>query len=88
VDKTAPAAARLLFKQPQRRGGQIWTAVCAHLLVAIAQREQALPGSLHRTLQIISTSPFEKTPLRQLVMEHNTRNAPLDAPIQLEFNEL
>jgi hypothetical protein len=40
---------------------QIWTAVCAHLLVVIAQRELALPGSLHRILQIIPVNPFENS---------------------------
>jgi len=67
---------------------QIWTAVCAHLLVAIAHREQALPGSLHRTLQIISISALEKVPLHQLVMENDTRNEPIDIPIQLELKVL
>jgi len=67
---------------------QIWTAVCAHLLVAIAHREQALPGSLHRTLQIISISALEKVPLHQLVMENDTRNGLVDIPIQLEINDL
>jgi hypothetical protein len=65
---------------------QIWTALCAYLLVAIAQREQALPGSLYRTLQIISISIFEKVPLHQLVMKDNTRNDPIDIPNQLILN--
>jgi hypothetical protein len=65
---------------------QIWTALCAHLLVAIAHREQALPGKLHRTLQIISVSPLEKVPLHQLVMENDTRNELLDSSNQLILN--
>jgi len=65
---------------------QIWTALCAYLLVAIAQRQLALPGSLHRTLQIISISALEKVPLHQLVMKDDTRIDPLDTPIQLELN--
>jgi len=65
---------------------QIWTALCAYLLVAIAQRRLALPGSLHRTLQIISISALEKVPLYQLVVEIYTRNEQIDTPIQLELN--
>jgi len=64
---------------------QIWTALCAHLLVAIAQRTHALPGTLYRTLQIISTGVFEKVPLHQLVMENDTRIESLDNPNQLIF---
>ena len=65
---------------------QIWTAICAYLLVAIAQREMALPGSLHRTLQLISTCAFEQIPLHQLVMKNATRIEPVDIPNQLIFN--
>jgi hypothetical protein len=65
---------------------QIWTALCAHLLVAIAQRTHALPDILLRTLQIISTGVFEKVPLYQLVTENTTRNDQFDTPNQLMFN--
>jgi hypothetical protein len=65
---------------------QIWSALCAYLLVAIAHREMALPGSLHRTLKIISINIFEKLPLHQLVAKNDTRIDPVDTPIQLEIN--
>jgi hypothetical protein len=65
---------------------QIWTAVCAHLLAAIAHRQLALPGSLHRTLQIISISTLEKVPLHQLIAKNDTTIPSVDIPIQLEFN--
>ncbi|MDR1011276.1 MAG: IS4 family transposase [Opitutaceae bacterium] len=65
---------------------QIWTAVCAHLLVAIAHRQLTLPGSLHRTLQIISISSLEKLTLHQLVAEYNTSIPLVGIPIQLEIN--
>ena len=65
---------------------QIWTALCAYLLVAIAHKQLALPGSLHRTLQIISISALEKVPLHELVMKNNTRIDLIDIPIQLELN--
>ena len=65
---------------------QIWTALCAYLLVAIAHKQLALPGSLHRTLQIISISALEKVSLHELVMTNDTRIDPIDIPIQLELN--
>lgn len=65
---------------------QIWTAACAHLLVAIAQCQLALPGSLHRTLQIISNSALEKVPMHQLVVKNDTRITSVDIPIKLEIN--
>ena len=67
---------------------QIWTALCTYLLVAIAHRQLALPGSLHRTLQIISISALEKVPLHQLVTKNDTRIDSFDIPIQLEINGL
>jgi IS4 transposase len=76
------------FYSNSRNGvaAQIWTALCAHLLVAIAQRELALPGSLHRTLQIISVSALEKVPLPQLVAKDDTSMSLIDIPIQLTLN--
>ncbi len=65
---------------------QIWTAICAYLLVAIAKREMALPGSLHQVLQIVSISALEKVPLLELFTKDHTTEAELDTPIQLEIN--
>lgn len=65
---------------------QIWSAICAYLLVAIAKQRLGLPGSLHQTLQIISISAFEKIPLRQLFEKNDTTDEPSDKGIQLEIN--
>ena len=65
---------------------QIWTAICAYLLVAIARREMALPASLHQVLQIVSISALEKVPLPELFTKDDTTEAQLDIPIQLEIN--
>jgi len=46
---------------------QIWIAVCVYVLVAILKKELQLPQSLHRILQILSVSVFEKVPLDQLL---------------------
>ena len=65
---------------------QVWSAICAYLLVAIAKQRLELPGSLHQTLQIISISALEKIPLHQLFEKDDTTNKPLDTGIQLEIN--
>jgi IS4 transposase len=65
---------------------QIWTALSAYLLVAIAKRENALPGSLHQILQVVSISALEKLPLHELLTKVDTRDGQFDIPIQLEMN--
>jgi Transposase DDE domain/Domain of unknown function (DUF4372) len=50
---------------------QIWIAVCVYLMVAIIHKQLNLPGKLHRTLQLLSGHPFEKTPLHELLAESN-----------------
>jgi hypothetical protein len=45
---------------------QVWSAICAYLLVAIAKKESGLPQSLHQVLQVISVSVFEPVPLVEL----------------------
>jgi hypothetical protein len=42
---------------------QVWTAVCAYLVVAIMRKRLHLDISLHTMLQILSVSIFEKTPI-------------------------
>ena len=62
---------------------QIWTALCAYLLVAIAKRENALPGSLHQVLQVISIAALEKAPLPELFAKVTTTNDSQPIHIQL-----
>jgi hypothetical protein len=64
---------------------QIWTALCAYLLVAIAKREYALPGSLHQILQVISIAALEKVPLPELLAEVDTTNPDIDIGNQLKL---
>jgi len=65
---------------------QIWTAICAYLLVAIAKRENVLPGSLHQVLQVISIAALEKIPLPELFAKIDTTNDNIDIGNQLELN--
>jgi len=46
---------------------QVWIAVSIYLLIAILHKDLKLPGSLHRTLQILSVHLFEKIPLYELL---------------------
>ncbi|MDX2186606.1 MAG: IS4 family transposase [Opitutaceae bacterium] len=48
---------------------QIWIAVCVYLMVAILHKQLGLPGSLFRTLQLLSVHPFEKVPLHELLTD-------------------
>jgi len=41
-----------------------------YLLVAIQHKELKLPGSLHRTLQILSVHPYEKIALHELLTKN------------------
>jgi hypothetical protein len=44
---------------------QIWIAVCSYLLAAIVRKRLHLEMKLSTMLQILSVSPFEKTPIQQ-----------------------
>ena len=46
---------------------QIWTAVCAFLLAAIARKSLGIKGELYTFLNVVSVNIFDKTPLLQLV---------------------
>ena len=52
---------------------QIWIAVCTYLMIAILHKQLKLPGTLHRTLQILNVHPFEKVPLNELLTETDHR---------------
>jgi DDE family transposase len=48
---------------------QVWIAVAVYVLVAIIRKRLNLSLSLHAMLQILSVTPFEKVPLRQMFTE-------------------
>ena len=50
---------------------QIWIAVAVYLIVAIIHKQLSLPGTLHRTFQLLSVHPFEKLPLHEPLTETN-----------------
>lgn len=65
---------------------QIWTALCAYLLVAIVRQRKHLPASLYEILQIVSVSSLEQVPLQELFVKVDTRTSHIDIPNQLEIN--
>ena len=62
---------------------QIWIAVAVYLMVAILHKQLRLPGTLHRTLQLLSVHPFEKAPIHELLTENDFN--PMDS---LNHNQL
>jgi len=46
---------------------QIWSAICAYLMVAITRRRLKIDKTLNEILQIVSVSIFEQVPLNQLL---------------------
>jgi hypothetical protein len=52
---------------------QVWVAIAVYVLVAIVRKRLNLDLSLHEMLQILSVTPFEKTPLFQLLTQSATR---------------
>jgi hypothetical protein len=66
---------------------QIWSAICAYLMVAIVRKTANLQKSLNEILQIISVNIFEQCPLSELLAEQPlpTPQKPADAHSQNSF---
>ena len=65
---------------------QIWSAICAYLLVAIAKRRLNLPHSLWEILQIVSIASMEQVALPELLAKIDTTIEHVDILKQLEIN--
>jgi hypothetical protein len=50
---------------------QIWIGICVYLLAAILKKKLHLTQTLHQTLQILSLTQFEKTPILSLFEQGN-----------------
>ena len=46
---------------------QIWSAICAYLMVAIVRKQYESPRTLNEILQIVSVNIFEQVPLAELL---------------------
>lgn len=64
---------------------QIWIAVSTYLMIAILHKQLKLPGTLHRTLQLLSVHPFEKVTLNELLTETDHRSFINSNPNQLNL---
>jgi hypothetical protein len=64
---------------------QIWVAVSVYVLVAIVKKRLKLPLSLYETLQILSLTLFEQTPLDQLLARAVSDLNPTDAHNQMNL---
>jgi len=65
---------------------QIWSALCAYLLVAIAKQRKAIPNTLWEILQVVSLSSLEQIPISELLASLDTRNDEVCIHNQLEIN--
>jgi transposase len=48
---------------------QIWTAICAYVLVAIVKKRLQLTATLHTILQVLSLSLFDRIPINLLLLK-------------------
>ena len=64
---------------------QIWIAVSVYVLVAIVKKHLNLPVRLYETLQILSLTFFEQTPLDQLLSRAVTDLDPTDVHNQMNL---
>jgi hypothetical protein len=62
---------------------QVWTAVCAYVLVAIVKKHLNLEMSLYTILQILSLTLFEKTPIFQALSSAPCQNVEVENHKQL-----
>jgi len=67
---------------------QIWIAITAYLLAAIAKKRLQISASLYTMLQVISVCPFEKSSLYQLLTKQDYILANGDNPNQLSLLEI
>jgi len=66
---------------------QTWIAVSVYVLVAIIKKRLKLDASLYTILQILSVTPFEKTPILRVLsqIDYTEKEDPLDNQLNL-FN--
>lgn len=67
---------------------QIWIAICTYLIVAILKKRLQSQLTLYQILQILSVSVFDKTPVNQLLMQHNLQIEDNDSHNQLILFDL
>jgi hypothetical protein len=64
---------------------QIWIAVTVYLMIAILKKRLKIDASLYTILQILSVTAFERTPLKQLLTNHDCNCEPPNIDKQLNL---
>jgi transposase len=70
---------------------QVWSAICAYLMVAIVKKQLNLQKSLNEILQIVSVNIFEQVPLEELlatnrpILEQNVTEDGLQKLLPLNY---
>jgi len=67
---------------------QVWIAISVYVLVAILKRELRIDRSLTEILQILSVTPFEKTPIFQALATISAPHSENPCPNQLALFDL
>ena len=67
---------------------QVWVAISVYVLVAILKKQLHLDISLHKILQILSATSFEKSPILLAFSQYNEQIQRTDPSIQLDLFNL
>jgi transposase len=67
---------------------QVWVAISVYVLVAILKKQLRLNLSLHKILQILSVTSFEKSPILLAFSQYNEQIPRTDPAIQLDLFDL
>ena len=67
---------------------QVWVAISVYVLVAILKKQLRLDLSLHKILQILSVTSFEKSPILLAFSQYNEQLPKTDPSIQLDLFNL
>ena len=67
---------------------QVWVALSVYVLVAILKKQLRLDLSLHKILQILSATIFEKSPISLAFSQFDEQSVPIGPSIQLDLFNL
>ncbi|MDR1789646.1 MAG: IS4 family transposase, partial [Opitutaceae bacterium] len=67
---------------------QVWSAICAYLLIAIAKKELNLSESLYTLQEVFAVSIFQRVPISELLANPAIRKTQPEEDNLLLFNEL
>jgi hypothetical protein len=67
---------------------QIWSAICAYLMVAILKKELNVKKSLYESLQLISVNPFEKVSFCELTGQQSCEVTASELQKSFVFDEI